>query len=155
MSSQEAHLATVFKIQKRAEDPKPYTSKYHSPKKCTFKASSLIGTEILGKGDRHNQQGFGAQNGTAIFHILTWTLKHSPGLQLCCNQPTFYSPFRERKVVPTLVSTMVYNRFITQIQVIWVLVTVTQGWHTAGFGTIGQGCWLTIPGALQLSNRIA
>ena len=43
-------------------------------------------------------------------------------------------------------STMVYILFVSQIQVIWLSVTIIQGWHTAGIGTIG--CWPL----LMLSN---
>lgn len=51
-------------------------------------------------------------------------------------------------------SITVYNSFLTQILVFWVSVIIIQGWHTAGIGTTGQGHLLTIPDAIQHSNRI-
>jgi len=46
------------------------------------------------------------------------------------------------------------NSFLTQIQVIWVSVTIIQGWYITGIGTRGQGHLLTIPDAAEHSNRI-
>lgn len=51
-------------------------------------------------------------------------------------------------------SITVYNSFLTQILVFWASVIIIQGWYTAGIGTTGQGHLLTIPDAIQHSNRI-
>lgn len=107
-----------------------------------------------GRSCRNLQQGFNTQIDTAIFCIvflssqaLTW----APALL----QPTsIWFTFHIKKSVSySAFSSIVYNWFVTQG--IWVSVTVIQGWHAAGIGTTGQGHLLTIPDALQHSNRTA
>lgn len=90
--------------------------------------------------------GFLHPNDTVMFCMGTWTSEHSSGIQFAFQVKVNHSYSGH--------SITVSNSFLTQIQVIWVSVIIIQGWYAAGIRTTGQGHLLTIPDAIQHSNRI-
>lgn len=152
----------MFKVQKRVEHVR---SRSKAPRQTNIVNISkevhfwsFIPCWIINPGQRlqASQRGFIPLDATSHllysylnFRALTW----APAM-LQSTSLWFIYQVKKSNFCSGL-STMVYNSFLTQIQVISVSANIIQGWYTAGIGTIGQGHLLTIPDALQHSNIIA